>query len=594
MSGGNMKRLKRGIILEVIILFACGTLMIGVFTYFTQHVLTDASVKGQAEKIASNMADETIAAMKEYPSYRWLIRYWRDHAEELDIEYDVDYSAGTETEKKIELLSERHPDLNLKYAEAEEIEALPPEDQKLYAEITYSWLITRVDQIKSANEIAFLFGVLTSNNYKEQFFLFSGADPGSERGTEYEQVYTIGVTSEVSRGQIEGMRQAHRTNRQLVDAGDYVDYYVYVETIDKQDLMIGLTYDLSELNERINRSTWNGTVLAMILELLLAWVFLGMIYRVVLQPLKTIQENIRLYMDRKNSDEICRNLSEIKSVNEIGQLSMDVCNMTIEIDEHMDHIREITSEQERIKTELSLASNIQSAMLPTIFPAFPEKDEFDIFASMDPAKDVGGDFYNFFLIDDDHLCLLIADVAGKGIPGAMFMMATQIMLRNNGSECISPSEIMEKTNERICANNTEDMFVTIWLGVLEISTGKLTAANAGHEYPAIRKKDGLFELYKDKHGMVVGAFEGLKYKEYEIQLEPGDKIFVYTDGVVEATDAENHLFGTDRMIEALNENADTPLEVLANVRKSVDEFIGQAEQFDDLTMLCLEYKGEKQ
>ena len=151
-----MKRVKRGIILEVIILFACGTLMIGVFTYFTQQVLTDASVKGQTEKIASNMADETIAAIKEYPSYRWLIRYWRDHAEELDIEYDVDYSAGTETEKKIELLSERHPDLNLKYAEAEEIEALPPEDQKLYAEITYSWLITRVDQIKSANEIAFL------------------------------------------------------------------------------------------------------------------------------------------------------------------------------------------------------------------------------------------------------------------------------------------------------------------------------------------------------------------------------------------------------------------------------------------------------
>jgi len=589
-----MKRVKRGIILEVIILFACGTLMIGVFTYFTQQVLTDASVKGQTEKMASHMADETIAAIKEYPTYQWLIRYWRDHAEEMDIEYDADYNAGTETEKKYELLCERHPDLKPKYAETEEIVARPPEDQKLFAEVTYSWLITRVDQIKSANDIAFLFGVLTSNNYKEQFFLFSGADPGSERGTEYGQVYTIGVTSKVSSGQIEGMRQAHRTKRQLVDAGDYVDYYVYVETIDKQDLMIGMTYDLSELNERISRSTWNGTVLAMILELLLAWVFLAMIYRVVLQPLKTIQENIRLYMDRKNSDEVCRNLSEIKSSNEIGQLSMDVSNMTIEIDEHMDHIREITSEQERIKTELSLASNIQSSMLPTIFPAFPERAEFDVYASMDPAKDVGGDFYNFFLIDDDHLCLLIADVAGKGIPGAMFMMATQIMLRNNGSECTSPSEILEKTNERICANNTEDMFVTIWLGVLEISTGKLTAANAGHEYPAIKKKDGVFELYKDKHGMVVGAFEGLKYKDYEIQMEPGDRIFVYTDGVAEATNEANQLFGTDRMIEALNENADKPSEVLANVRKSVDEFIGQAEQFDDLTMLCLEYKGEKQ
>ena len=588
-----MKKVKRGIILEVIILFACGTLLIGVFTYFTQQVLTDASVKGQTEKIASNMADETIAAIKEYPSYRWLVRYWRDHAEEMDIEYDADYNSGTVTEEKFALLSQRHSGLKPKYAETEEILALPPEDQKLFAEITYSWLITRIDQIKSANDIAFLFGVLASDHYQKQFFLFSGADPGAERGTEYGQVYTLGVTSEVSRGQIEGMRQAHRTNRQLVDAGDYVDYYVYVETIDKQDLMIGLTYDLSELNERISRSTWNGTVLAMILELLLAWVFLGMIYRVVLQPLKTIQENIRLYMDRKNSDEVCRNLSEIKSSNEIGQLSMDVCNMTIEIDEHMDHIKEITSEQERIKTELSLARNIQSSMLPTIFPAFPDREEFDIYATMDPAKDVGGDFYNFFLIDDDHLCLLIADVAGKGIPGAMFMMATQIMLRNHGSECTSSAEIMEKTNERICANNPEDMFVTIWLGVLEISTGKLTATNAGHEYPAIRKKDGLFEIYKDEHGMVAGAFEGLKYKEYEIQMEPGDRIFVYTDGVTEATDAANHLFGTDRMLKALNEDAEKPSEVLANVRSSIDEFIDHAEQFDDLTMLCLEYKGSQ-
>ena len=580
---------KKGLILEVIILFALGTLAIGVFTYFTQQVLTDASVKGQAEKTASNMADETIEAIHEYPAYKWLIEYWKNNYAQMDIEYDVDYTTGAETKEKVTALSKRHPELLLKYATTEEIEALPAEDQKLYAEVTYSWLITRVDQIKSSNDIAFLFCVLTDDTYQKQFFLLSGADPGDKRGVKYNQIYTLGVVSDVSKSQEEGMRWAHKENRHLVDAGDYVDYYVFVEKIGDENLMMGMTYDLSELNTIIARRTWHGTILAMILELLLAWVCLGMIYRVVLQPLRTVQENIRLYMNRKDSDEVCRNLAEIRSFNEIGQLSRDVSAMTVEIEEHMERNRKITAEQERIKAELSLANNIQASMLPTTFPAFPNQKDFDLYASMEPAKDVGGDFYNFFLIDDDHLCVLIADVSGKGIPAAMFMMSSQIMLRNIAAEGKSPAAILETANEMICANNKEDIFVTVWIGILEISTGKLKAANAGHEYPAVQKKDGLFELLKDQHGMVVGVMEGLKFREYELQLEPGDRIFVYTDGVPEANNAENGMFGTDRMLLALNKDAASPAEVLENVKNAVEEFTAGAEQFDDMTMLCLEY-----
>ena len=584
-------KVKKGLIIEVIILFAFGTMLIGMFTYFTQQVLTDASVKKQTERMASSMADETTAAIKEYPAYRWLISYWRTNYDEMDIEYDVDYGQGTETEKKAHLLSQRHPQLQLKYATTEEIEGFSPEDQKLYAEVTYSWLITRLDQIKSSNEISFLFCVLSDQTYKNQFFVLSGADPDSVRGTNFGDIYTLGVTSEVSESQEEGMRQARETNRHFVDAGDYVDYYVYMETIGDEDLMVGLTYDVSKLNAEISRRTWEGTVLAMILELLLAWVCLGMIYRVVLQPLRTVQENIRLYMNKKDSKEVCSNLSEIQSKNEIGLLSRDVSNLTIEIDDYLDRIKTITGEQERIKTELSLANNIQSSMLPNIFPAFPERSEFDVYASMDPAKEVGGDLYNFFLIDDDHLCILIADVSGKGIPAAMFMMASQIIFRNTATEGKSPAKIMEETNEMICTHNKEDMFVTVWLGILEISTGKLTAANGGHEYPTIYRNGGKFELFKDKHSMIVGGMEGMKYKEYELYLEPGDKIFVYTDGVPEATDTENNMFGVDRMLAALNKEKCDPKHTLANVREAVDDFISGAEQFDDLTMLCLEYKG---
>ena len=250
-------------------------------------------------------------------------------------------------------------------------------------------------------------------------------------------------------------------------------------------------------------------------------------------------------------------------------------------------------EKERLVTELQTASKIQSGMLPREFPPFPDRSEFDIFASMDPAKEVGGDFYDFFLVDDDHLCIEIADVSGKGVPAALFMMSAKIIIANYAKMGKTPAEILTLTNKTICANNQEDMFVTVWIGILEISTGKLTAANAGHEYPVLMQPNGNFELYKDKHGFVIGGMNGVRYKQYEIQLEPGAKLFVYTDGVPEATNSENQLFGTERMIEALNERkGSSPQALLKNVRWTVDGFVKNAEQFDDLTMLCIEYRGE--
>ena len=243
--------------------------------------------------------------------------------------------------------------------------------------------------------------------------------------------------------------------------------------------------------------------------------------------------------------------------------------------------------------ELTMATQIQESMLPSLFPAFPERREFDLHASMDPAKEVGGDFYDFFLIDKDHLGLIIADVSGKGIPAALFMMISKTILQNFAKLEIGPAEILARTNDALCAENKTEMFVTAWVGILEISSGRLTCANAGHEYPAVCR-NGRFELLKDRHGFVLGGMEGSRYREYEVLLEPGDKLFVYTDGVPEATNGEKAMFGTDRMLEALNKNAaGSPAELLRTVRAEVDAFVDGAEQFDDLTMLCLEYKGDR-
>ena len=242
------------------------------------------------------------------------------------------------------------------------------------------------------------------------------------------------------------------------------------------------------------------------------------------------------------------------------------------------------------QTELNMATEIQARMLPSNFPALPSREEFDLYASMDPAKEVGGDFYDFFMIDDDHLGIVCADVSGKGVPAALFMMAAKIILANNAMMGLSPAQVLEATNSSVCASNPEEMFITVWFGILEISTGILTAANAGHEYPAL-KQGNRFELFKDKHGLVLGAMDGVKYTEYTIRLDPGDKIFLYTDGVPEATDSHNKLFGTGRMLEALNRRPEeSARNILADVQGAVDEFVGAAEQFDDLTMLCLEYR----
>ena len=249
------------------------------------------------------------------------------------------------------------------------------------------------------------------------------------------------------------------------------------------------------------------------------------------------------------------------------------------------------AERERINNELSLAARIQADMLPNTFPAFPDRNEFDVAALMEPAREVGGDFYNYFLLDDDHLIMFIADVSGKGIPASLFMMMSNIIFSMNALMGMTPGEILTEANTAICDHNQEEMFVTVWLGILEISTGRLTAANAGHEYPILKKKDGRFELLKDKHGFVIGGVDGVKYIEYEIMLEPGAKLFLYTDGVPEATNRDKKLFGTDRMLEALNTALnDSPEKILSVVHKAVDDFVKEEDQFDDLTMLCLEYR----
>ena len=287
---------------------------------------------------------------------------------------------------------------------------------------------------------------------------------------------------------------------------------------------------------------------------------------------------------------------DIHTGDEIEELYKATRFMQTSLIDYMDNLTRVTAEKERIGAELNVATQIQADMLPRIFPPFPERKEFDIFASMNPAKEVGGDFYDFFLVDDDHLALVIADVSGKGVPAALFMVIAKTLLKNRtqlGSA--EPSEVFFDVNNQLCEGNEAMLFVTVWLCVVEISTGKCVVANAGHEHPTIRRKGGKFELVQYKHSPALAMIDGLKFRQHEFKLDPGDTLFVYTDGVPEATDASNELFGTDRMLEALNKEPNAGVEkLITHTIDGINDFVKDAPQFDDITMLAFHYKGTEE
>ena len=281
------------------------------------------------------------------------------------------------------------------------------------------------------------------------------------------------------------------------------------------------------------------------------------------------------------------NLDEVVSVrnsSEFASLSNDI-NQTVSVLKGY-----IDAAEKRIEQELEFARTIQESALPKNF-SFPRND-FELYATMDPAKEVGGDFYDFFFVDQNQLALVIADVSGKGIPAALFMMRAKTTIHGLAESGQAPAEILYRANNTLCAGNDAEMFVTVWLGIVDLATGTMRCANAGHEYPVLMRAGGDYEFVKDKHSLALAAMEGMRFREYELQLNPGDKLFVYTDGIPEAIDAQVEQYGPQRLERALNAVKDETMAVtLPAVRRDIAAFVGDADQFDDITMIGFAYFG---
>ena len=287
-------------------------------------------------------------------------------------------------------------------------------------------------------------------------------------------------------------------------------------------------------------------------------------------------------------------LKKIKNRDELGLLAHSIEKMSGDMNRYINDLTQATAEKERIGAELNVATKIQSEMLPRVFPPYKNHPEIELFATMTPAKEVGGDFYDFFMVDDDHFVVSVADVSGKGVPAALFMVIAKTLLKDAAYRFKTPAEIFEHVNETLCESNESGLFVTCWLAVFEISTGKLTFANAGHTSPVIYK-DGEISFLESKPNLMLAAMEGIPYKNHEISIKPGDRLFLYTDGITEATNSSNQLYGEERLLSIMKtEKAKnlTSKELLAFVRSDIDKFVAQAPQFDDITMLEMVYKSK--
>ena len=588
------KKKKVSVLLQIAILFIVAVILIGALSIVTLYRFSTRYVLERLEISGNSTAEDLKSFIYDFPAHDWLLRYWYEHSDEMEIEYDTIYYGGSETEEKYVLLTTLHPDFWPDYASTEDVEALPPEEQKLYAEIVYSWLIDRIDYIQSAYDLDYFLCVVTDDPYDKQSVLFIAADEGEIRGPERGQIYPIGKEVKVSGEKQEAMREAVSGHPKAAIGRDqkYYDYFYYMTSIDEHKVLIVQTIDVMRVREAVTKYLFDFGFLFAFLLVALAFSCMLMINYLVLLPLKKVQENIGLYVETKDSRMVADNLLKIESHNEIAELSSDLAGMAEELTAYMVRNEQIAVKEERDRTELALAGRIQASMLPNVFPPYPDRKDFEIYASMTPAKEVGGDFYEFFFVDDHHLCIMIADVSGKGIPAALFMMATMILLENNVKMGKSPAQTLSDINTAICNKNIEDMFVTVWLGIIDLSTGKMTCANAGHEYPMLKKPGERYEIIKDKHDLVLGAMNGQEYKEYELLMEPGASLFLYTDGLSETIDPEEQMFGTERILEQLNTEPDcSPEETLHGMKKAVDKFIKGKEPFDDMTMMSFAYHG---
>lgn len=467
------------------------------------------------------------------------------------------------------------------YAEFEHITEMPE----------YRELLSVLGQLREDNDVVSLYLGYTDLSTMKDLYLVDAS---------VEEQCLPGDCDDIQEGHIERIRAGNYEFPAFITNLEEYGWLCSASApiIDEDGSVIGVALvDISMNDIMRDRQNFLLTLagITALMALAIIFIILFFVNRAMLNPINKLSAATGSFVSEKKEN-ISSGESEISKLNirtgdEIEKLSESIKQMEKDLNTYITELTVVTSEKERIGAELDVATHIQSSMLPCIFPAFPERQEFDVHASMTPAKEVGGDFYDFFMVDDRHLAIVMADVSGKGVPAALFMVIAKTLIKDHTTPERDLGEVFTKVNNLLCESNSEGLFVTAFEGVLDLVTGEFNFVNAGHEIPYICKAGKDFEPHKIKAGFVLAGMEDMRYKGGSIVLEEGDKIFQYTDGVTEATNLSNELYGSERLNSVLNANSSkTPYEILEAVKSDIDKFAGEADQFDDITMLCLEYK----
>ena len=374
-------------------------------------------------------------------------------------------------------------------------------------------------------------------------------------------------------------------------AGDDFGFYRTVTLEDGHSMLLCNSFRKEEVYEHL-RFMASFRTMALFYILIGISIVMIVLYFMVIRPISLIGKTITEYEKNKDADAVVREMSAIKTDNEIGGFAGEFASLAVEMDRYTDRVMKLAGEKERVNTELRMAKEIQSSALPSVH-MFDNRPEFDIYALMQPARAVGGDFYDFFLLDEDHLVFAIGDVSDKGVPAALFMMSVKNHISYSVHKGKSPSTILYEVNSRLMENNSAMMFVTVLLGILDLSTGCITVSNAGHEMPVIKTAEGKCEFLDLKDmGCALGIRKDKRCADQSVQLGRGDMIYLYTDGVTESKNDQGEFYGRERLLAALKKTEkNSPMETVSEMQDDISLFSEGAEQFDDITMLSIKYNG---
>ena len=584
----QVKTRNKHILLQAAIIFA---VLFGVFivinsiaTYVRFYDMSLNTIKTDSDETKRHARDMFL----EYASLPWLLDYWQENYKTLDVSRDsIDLAKYAKLPK--DLL------LNSKRITPEQAESFSPELQNLFAEMCYREIAANLDELCKVQNLHSLYLVEILENKDAFVFYYKGIDEAVlgdifpfdiTKHSVIQEMYSTGRDPEnFEIIQVKDYDVTHKTEELFYN-------YSLLEHRDNDLCHLTVSFLGTEIKEFTIREVMKLAGINILCFVSLGVILLLAINSLILKPLLKIQKDVKNYTDTKDTPVIVNGLEEIKSENEIGRLADNISTLAVELDHYTTETGRLSAEKARIDSELSLAAIIQEGVLPK---DFPDMKEFKLFATLDPAKEVGGDLYDFFMIDDDHIALIIGDVSGKGISAALFMMKVKTILKETAlsNRALSLNEIVTKANKLLCDGNEAMMFVTIWFGSMTISTGELVSINAGHEYPVIRSGGGLFEIKKTRHAGPLAVKSKAVFTEEKIILKPGDTFFIYTDGLAEANNENQEQFGLDRIVNSLNEKPDNdPEELTESMLQKMSAFVGGAPQFDDTTILCVKYFGK--